>query len=202
MNGFCVSSNPCKIPRCDLFLDCVLDDKNCNDNNPCTTDTCVTGVCKNSAHSLCNDNLKCTDDLCRPDKDPSGKNSTTLFVCDYIYDRTNCGKMHTCQEPACNKTADCTLTNHDDRCPVHPQGIKCLVPQCTNAGCGYRDICDISNAECKGCPSCSCNVAQNKCVNSCPAKRSVGLEEEENGGFMVPYSLVMLILCLIFFHLW
>jgi hypothetical protein len=198
MHDYCDSSNPCKMARCDLFLGCVLDDKNCDDSHPCTIDSCTAGECKHTSHGRCNDNLRCTGDFCSPEIDSFGNNSTSLFRCDYVFDRSNCGNIPNCQDALCATDTDCHVVSHDDRCPTHPNAIICLVPQCTKDGCGFRDVCDISNKQCEGCADCSCNVALNKCVKSCPSKRNVddGIEEV-NGCYIMPYSLLFLILCLI-----
>jgi len=151
-----------------------------------------------------NDRLRCTTDLCSPEKDANGKNSTSLFHCDYVFNKNNCGNIPQCQDALCTTTTDCQVVSHDDRCPIHPQRITCLAPQCTKDGCGYKDICDPKSQECGGCVACTCNVALNKCVKSCPSKRNVddGMIEEENGGFIMSYSLLFLILCLIFINHW
>jgi len=200
-DDFCVTNDPCSEPRC-TASGCGIVPKDCNDCNPCTTDSCQAGECKHQFHNLCNDDLRCTTDICVPRiQYPSGTPSATDFDCQWNPEPTNCGKLASCQTSECGPGKDCNIISHDSKCPGHPQNISCLAPQCTNAGCGFRDTCDVSNKDCAGCGLCSCQITLNKCVKSCPSKRS--LEEEpisgfENGGYMISYSLLFLILCLIF----
>jgi len=200
-HDFCETTDPCETTSC-TALGCANVPKDCSDCNPCTTDTCIAGECKHEPHNHCNDNLRCTNDFCVPDMDyTTGTPSPSNYHCEWIPDTKNCGTMAPCQRGECGPGRDCNIISDNSLCPGHPQNITCLEPLCTNAGCGFRDTCDASNTDCAGCSLCSCQITLNKCVKSCPSKRS--LEEEsisgfENGGYMISYSLLFLILCLIF----
>lgn len=197
VNDLCFSGDLCFQPSCDKTTGCVLTPKNCNDNDPCTTDSCFAGVCENIPHNLCNDNLKCTDDVCVKEMDQNGK--FTLFSCEWNFDQTNCGTLPVCQRATCGPgTQDCGLILEDSLCPT--SNIACLEPVCRSSGCGFKDICGASHPECKGCGDCSCNVQLNQCVKSCPSKRNLdeAIDTGANGSQVLSYSLLFLLLCLIF----
>jgi hypothetical protein len=77
--------------------------------------------------------------------------------------------MPACQTALCGPDQDCVRVSHDELCPPHRLGITCLAPQCTSSGCGFSDICEVSHPGCSGCADCSCTIALNKCVRSCPS---------------------------------
>jgi hypothetical protein len=141
----------------------------CDDHNPCTVDSCFGGVCSNVlSRTICDDGLKCTTDSCVPQTDAQGTPLPDTYICKNIFEPTNCGKLPSCQTALCSPTEDCAVVFNDDLCPAFP-GVTCLVPECQEAGCGFRDICTADNPACKGCADCSCNIALNKCVSTCPS---------------------------------
>ena len=164
-DSLCSSSDPCMIPKCDPALGCTLVPKDCDDGNPCTVNSCFGGICSNTLNTaLCNDGLKCTTDTCVP-----APGTSLGYVCEYVFEPTNCGKLPACQTPMCGPGQDCAIVYNDDLCPAYPNGVTCLVPVCGASGCGYTDTCGPSNPQCNGCADCSCNVAVNECVPTCPS---------------------------------
>jgi hypothetical protein len=160
-DDLCETDDPCFTPRC-TPTGCVTEPKDCDDGNPCTIDTCVAGECRHQPHNICNDGLRCTRDVCVPDAV-----DRTRFTCESIVDPSLCGPVASCQQALCVAGRDCTIVSFDDRCPA--SDISCLAPHCTNNGCGFRDTCTPSSPGCDGCAQCSCRIAENKCVKSCPS---------------------------------
>jgi hypothetical protein len=109
---------------------------------------------------------------------------------------SNCPPVASCQQSLCGLGMDCAVVSFDDRCP--PSNITCFAPVCNNNGCGFKDTCTPTSNGCEGCSECSCLTTVNRCVKTCPSKRSVDVGAETDGGYMISYSLLFLILCLIF----
>jgi hypothetical protein len=161
----CTSPSPCFNAVCDLVQGCILVPIDCDDGNPCTADSCFGGNCIHTPLDLCNDGLKCTTDVCTPD--PSAPQG---YVCSYVFNPSNCGTYPPCQTPLCGPDQDCVFTYDNTKCPPYPNGVTCLVPLCAETGCTYEDICISSqDPNCAGCPDCSCNIATNQCISTCPS---------------------------------
>jgi hypothetical protein len=79
----------------------------------------------------------------------------------------DCGPVPECQDVSCSATHECDRVSHDDECD--PDGISCHAPRCTNSGCGFVDTCVPTSEGCELCSECTCNVALDKCVKSCPS---------------------------------
>jgi hypothetical protein len=192
VHDFCETQDSCKIPIC-TPTGCSDEPLNCDDCNACTTDTCALGVCVHTPHTYCNDGLRCTKDVCVPDT-----TDLSRFHCDWIVDLSACGPVASCQQfLPCVPGSDCAVVSDSSLCP--PSNVTCQTPVCTNNGCGLKDTCVPTSEGCDGCAQCSCQASVNKCVKSCPSKRS--LEESEvvtDGGYMNTYCFLFLILCLIF----
>jgi hypothetical protein len=195
----CSPLNNCFTACCDPKLGCVNTPKDCNDNNPCTSDTCVNGKCQNNDANFCNDGLRCTDDICKPDPLDS-----TKHVCQYSPDLNNCGIVPSCKILDCGYYRDCTLKLYNDSaCAPHTQAPACMKPQCTDNGCFFKDICGATHPDCNGCADCACVLDLNKCIRSCPSKRSLENELTEdpfNGGYLLSVGITNLFffLCLIY----
>jgi len=202
----CSVTNPCQVAICSPTLGCITQPMNCDDCNPCTVDTCSGGQCFHAtSQTICNDGLKCTTDVCKQETDTSGNPLPNSFSCTYTFNPTNCGILPHCQTPLCGINNDCSIVTNDSLCPVLVDNgvtITCLVPQCTLAsGCGLRDTC-AGNPGCNGCAQCNCNTNRNSCFPTCPTKRSLPLDQDENGGHVVSFTLLNLfgILCLVFIN--
>jgi hypothetical protein len=184
----CETLDSCKTPIC-TPTGCSDTPKNCDDLNPCTTDTCSAGRCVHTPHNFCNDNLRCTTDKCVVD-------DSSRFHCTWDFIPSNCAPFSVCQRPQCGFGIDCLIISDDSSCP--PSNVTCKAPICTNAGCDLKDTCVPTSVGCDGCAQCSCQVSLNKCVKSCPSKRSLEESEVTDGGYMNTYCFLFLILCLIF----
>jgi hypothetical protein len=80
-----------------------------------------------------------------------------------------------------------------------------MKPECTDNGCIFKDICGVAHPDCTGCADCSCVLDLNKCVKTCPTKRSLenDVTEDnmtENGGLLLSVGITNLffILCFIY----
>jgi len=203
----CPTTNPCQVAICSTTVGCITEPVNCNDLNPCTIDTCSGGQCFHTPnHTICSDGLRCTDDVCLQETDSLGNLLPNSFRCAFNFNPLNCGTLPSCQTPLCGVNTDCTPVTHDNLCPslvVNGVNITCLVPQCSLAtGCGLRDTCAGGDPLCGTCIHCSCNTDRNSCFPTCASKRSLPLNQEENGGHVVSFTLLNLfvILCLIFIN--
>jgi hypothetical protein len=129
-------------------------------------------------------------------------------LCLFQPDLTNCGIVPSCKILDCGIYRDCTLKLYNDsQCPPHTQASFCMKPQCTDNGCQFKDVCGATHPDCNGCADCSCSITLNKCVKSCPTKRSLENElltemgtNENGGGRLVSMGMTNLffILCLIY----
>jgi len=200
----CTPINNCFTACCDPIhgvagTGCLQTPKDCNDNNPCTSDTCSNGKCQNTDTNLCNDPLRCTDDICKPDPLDS-----TKHLCSNPTDLSNCGVVPSCKILDCGYYRDCTLKEYNhSACSPHPQAPGCMKPQCTDNGCFFQDICGVNHPDCNGCADCACVLSLNKCIKTCPSKRSLENEvtqDEINGGHLlsVGFTNLFFILCLIY----